>query len=97
MAELAETSLKVSAGAAREIADEFLMRKVGDLLGAGTPRLSEDARWEVPILLGNVAQGMLGQVGTLAVDAESGEVLFTAEDRASVEARARELVGASAP
>jgi hypothetical protein len=87
---------QVDAEAARNIADEFLIRKVGDLLGAGTPRLSEDGQWAVPILLGNVAQGMLGEVGTITVVAASGQVVFSEEDRARVAARAKQLVDASA-
>jgi hypothetical protein len=38
---------------------------------------------------------MLGQVGSLTVDAESGEVRFSEEDRGKLEARAEQLVDAS--
>src|SRR4051812_22488690 len=78
---------RVDAETAQDIADEFLIRKVGDLVGAGTPRLAPDGRWTVPVLLGNVAQGMLGEVGTVTVDSATGEVVFSEEDRAKVMAR----------
>jgi hypothetical protein len=84
----------IDADAARSIAEEFLARKVGDLLAAGTPRL-EAGLWVVPILIGNPGQGFLGEVGIVRIHAESGVVLFTEEDRARVEVRAEELVDAS--
>jgi hypothetical protein len=49
----------------------------------------------VPILLGNPAQGMLGEVGLVRIRAQDGEVLFSEEDRTRVEARAEELIDAS--
>src|SRR5262249_32404513 len=88
-------ALGIDANAARSIAEEFLARKVGDLLAAGVPRLEGGGFWLVPILLGNPGQGMLGEVGIVRVRAQDGEVLFPDEDRARVEARAEELVDAS--
>jgi hypothetical protein len=92
---LAQSEYRIDANAAQAIAEEFLIRRVGDLLTAGEPSVTPDGRWVVPILLGNVAQGMLGEVGSLTVDAESGEVRFSEEDRAKLEARAKQLVDAS--
>jgi hypothetical protein len=83
----------ISAEVARAIGADFLLMKVGNLLAAGEPRLPPsrlDGRrvWKVPILLGNVRQGLLGEVGELLVDAETGRVLFTDQDRKQIEARA---------
>src|SRR5207248_7475226 len=84
----------LDAEAAVMIANGFLIDTVGDLLMAEAPRLFE-GRWIMTIAVGNVIQGMLGQVGTISIDATSGEVLFSEEDRSKVKARARELARAS--
>jgi hypothetical protein len=92
-----EGSGRIDAAQARAIADDFLIMKVGDLLTAGEPRLTADDRWLMSITLGNVVQGTLGEVGTIAVDAMTGEVQFSEAERARLEARAWELSGASPP
>jgi hypothetical protein len=84
----------VDAETARGIAEGYLIDYVGSLLEAGSPQLSEDRRWIVPVLLGNARRGQLGQVGAISVDAETGEVLFSEEDRAKLKSNARLLAGA---
>ncbi len=86
----------IDAEAAREIADEYVINHVGDLLVVGLPHLAAGGRWTMPIDVGNAVPGLLGEVGTISVDARSGEVLFTEEDRAKVRAGARRLVGTAA-
>lgn len=85
--------VRISAEAAQEIADDFLLLEVGDLLSAGEPalRAAEHLSWEVPILLSNAAQGTLGEVGRLLVDAETGAIEFTEQNRREVKAHARAL------
>lgn len=82
---------------AHDLADAYLLDHVGDTLVAGAPRLSESGRWVVPIVLAYMRRGELGEVGTLELDATSGEVFFTEEDRERVMARARRLVGDTSP
>ena len=86
---------RLSAKAALAVAEDYLMMKVGDLLGPVDPRLDEDGRWVMSITLGNAIQGTLGIVGTIAADAATGEVLFGEEERARIEERAWELCHAS--
>ena len=82
-------SLKqLSAQEACDIADEFLANEVGNLLMATNPHLTEDALWAMSITLGNAVRGVLGEVGTIRVDANTGSVLFSDEDRAEVKERA---------
>lgn len=88
---------QIGAEAALAIAEDFLLMKVGDLLGAENPRRTADGRWLMSITLGNAAQGTLGDVGTIAVDTTSGEVIFSDEEREQVEERARTLSGSSPP
>ena len=86
----------ITAELAQDIAADFLLMKVGNLLMAGEPRLlrrcvNGKPGWKVPILLGNVRQGVLGKVGELLVEAETGEVVFTPEERKRIEVRANAL------
>jgi hypothetical protein len=85
--------VRISAETAQEIADDFLLMEVGDLLAAGEPslRAAERLAWEVPIFLSNAAQGNLGEVGRLLVDAETGTIEFTEQDRREIKAHARAL------
>jgi hypothetical protein len=87
----------IDADKAQELAEVYLLYYVGDLLGPGVPQLSRDGRWVMPILLSNARQGDLGEVGTIAVDAQRGQVLFSEEDRAKVKASARLLAGTASP
>lgn len=92
--------VSVSAQAARDIAADFLLTKVGNLCIAGEPGSLRDFEaesfWPVPILLGNVREGLLGEIGELLVDAGTGEVRFTEQQREELEARANELHHAKA-
>jgi hypothetical protein len=91
--------MRVTANDARELADEFLLMEVGDLLSAGEPslRVGDRLAWEVPILLSSASHGTLGEVGRLVVDAETGEIRFTEQDRQEVKASAKALSGSTAP
>jgi hypothetical protein len=80
---------------AQRIANGYLVDYVGDLLEAGTPELAQHGRWSMPILLSNVRRGNLGEVGVICVDRETGQVIFSEEDRAKVKARARLLARSS--
>ncbi|MBI3922864.1 MAG: hypothetical protein HY318_15695 [Armatimonadetes bacterium] len=85
--------LGISSRTAQDIAEDFLLMEVGDLLSAGDPcvRAGERLSWEVPILLSNATRGNLGEVGRLLVDAETGDVEFTDKDRREVKVNARAL------
>lgn len=91
--------VRVTASDARELADEFLLMEVGDLLLAGEPSLQVGDRltWEVPILLSSASHGTLGEVGRLVVDAETGEIRFTEKDRQDVKIHAEALSGSASP
>ncbi len=86
---------EIDAATATAIAEDYLLMKVGDLLGATDPRLAADGRWVLTITLGNALRGTLGEVGMISVDATTGEVCFPEEERRKVEERAWELSGAS--
>ncbi len=91
------TRWRIDAAQACEIANGYLIENVGDLLMAGSPILSKEGRWTMPIVASNAVRGEIGQVGTISVDAATGDVLFSEEDLAEVEASAQCLAGAPSP
>lgn len=66
----------VTAVAARQKANRYLLMNLGDQLHAGEPELMIGERlwWRVPVLLSLSQGGYLGKVGELQVDAQSGAV-----------------------
>jgi hypothetical protein len=58
---------------------KLLLDNVGNLLYGERPSLVMGRRllWRVPVWLALPTTGPLGQVGTLDVDAQTGEILFT--------------------
>ena len=90
---------RIDAKTAQNIADTFLANEVGNLLMAGEPRLTQqDERyWLMPILLGNARSGLLGVVGTLRVDADTGKVLFEPKEKEKVKLNAKTLYRHTAP
>ena len=70
-------ALRVDAGTARRRVTAWLVSEVGNMLIGGTPQLviSKRTIWQVPVILTSSSVGTVGQVGTVEVDAESGEML----------------------
>jgi hypothetical protein len=60
---------------------KLLLDEVGNLLYGERPSLVVERRllWRVPVWLGSPTRGPIGQVGSLDVDAQTGEILFTQE------------------
>ena len=58
---------------------KLLLDQVGNLLYGEQPNLVVGRRllWRVPVWLGLPTVGPAGQIGTLDVDAQTGEILFT--------------------
>lgn len=95
----AEDDLPITAEAAASAADFFLANEVGDLLMVEGARLVRDGRrrWVFSVVLGNAVRGLLGRVGSIAVDADTGEVLFESGERERIEANAERLHRAAPP
>ena len=69
---------QVSADDAQAAATEFLLDNLGHLLVAGEPHLMVSAvraMWIVPVQLAYIHTGVLGSVGVVAVDQETGQVI----------------------
>jgi hypothetical protein len=85
--ERAEVKIELSISANVNVTDvvaqrkvsRLLLEQVGNLLYGERPALVAGRRllWRVPIYLGLPSIGPVGQVGSLDVDAQSGEILFS--------------------
>jgi len=80
--EIVPPRARVTATAAQRHVNRFLLDQVSYLMGTERPVLTEAALpraaplvWRVPVVLTNPTDGPLGQVGTVDVDAETGELL----------------------
>ncbi len=69
--------LNITAFTARQKVTRYLILHVGNLLGAGEPKLwaSEDQlKWDVPVVYTLPRHGVLGTVGHILVDAQNGDL-----------------------
>lgn len=75
--EIVPPQTRLTAAAAQRRVNRFLLDQVSYLMGTERPTLAKTARivWRVPVVLANPSDGPLGQVGTVDVDAETGELL----------------------
>ncbi len=69
--------LNVTSFSARQQVTQHVMRELSTQLGGDTPELTvaERVYWSVPVVFTLPGKGVLGRVGTLRVDAETGELL----------------------
>jgi hypothetical protein len=99
--EQSEVKIELSVTAKLNISDVVAQRKVsrlllelvGNLLYGERPNLVAGKRllWRIPIWLGFPTTGPVGQVGTLDVDAQTGEILYTQQDLDEIEERGHAL------
>jgi hypothetical protein len=63
----------------------------------GDPALviADRAVWQVPVLLTSPARSIIGPIGTVDVDAETGEILFDSELSQELIERGRQTARAS--
>ena len=76
------TNIHFSAEAARRLVSRFVANEIAYLLRGGEPTLivADRVRWRVPVLLTLPSQGIVGQVGHIDIDVETGELIITPED-----------------
>lgn len=84
----------VSAKSAQKIVGRFVADEISYLLRAGEPDLVPSKRvyWRVPIELAFPDQGIVGAVGTLDVDVETGQIVATPKDIAEITHHTERLV-----
>lgn len=68
--------LNVTSFTARQRVTQHVMQELSTQLGAGEPELTVGERvyWSVPVVFTLPGKGVLGRVGTLRVDAATGEL-----------------------
>jgi hypothetical protein len=78
---------------ARQKVNVFLLLELSTQLRAGTPelRVGERLCWSVPVELTSPARGVVGRVGELLVDVETGEVLADSATVQRIAADAEDL------
>ncbi|MCL4867985.1 MAG: hypothetical protein KJ063_03365 [Anaerolineae bacterium] len=76
------TNIHFSAEAARRLVGRFAANEIAYLLRGGEPTLivAERVCWRVPVLLTLPGQGIVGPVGQIDVDVETGEIIISSED-----------------
>jgi hypothetical protein len=69
--------LQVTSFSARQRVTQYVMHQLSTQLGGDAPELTVGERvyWTVPVLFTLPGKGVLGRVGTLRVDAGTGELL----------------------
>jgi hypothetical protein len=87
--------LNVSAFMARQKVTGYVLDRVSDHMAGDEPSLVVDGErflWRVPVYLAVLPQGRLGQVGTIDVDAQTGQLLVTNRLIEEMRHNARELI-----
>ena len=75
-----QAELNVSAFVARQKVTGYVLDNISDHMAADEPSLvveGEQFLWRVPVTLAVLPHGRLGQVGTIDVDAQSGQLQMT--------------------
>src|SRR5271169_6030805 len=69
--------LNVTSFSARQRVTQYVMHELSTQLGSDTPELTVGERvyWSVPVVFTLPGRGVLGRVGTLRIDAGTGELL----------------------
>src|SRR6266567_3470841 len=69
--------LNVTSFSARQRVTQYVMHQLSTQLGGDAPDLTVDERvyWTVPVVFTLPGKGVLGSVGTLRIDAGTGELL----------------------
>ncbi len=90
--------VNVSAYAARQKVDGFVLSDISYMMHAGDPTLvlAERIRWRVPLILSLTSQGDVGEVGAIDVDVETGQMHVSPQLIAEIAARAEGLARSAA-
>ena len=92
-----EATIHVDAKTARKRATAWLASEVGNMLMAGTPQLviAEQTVWRLPVLLMSSLSGIVGEVGTVNVDAATGEPAVNDELKKRILTHVQQLISPS--
>lgn len=92
------SDINVSAYAARQKVDSFVLSELSYMMHAGEPSLvvGDSICWRVPVILSSSSRGDLGEVGAIDVNAQTGQLAVTPHLIAEVNARAEDITTRSA-
>ncbi len=84
----------ITAPDARRQVHRWLLLEVSHMMGAEEPTLvvGDNTVWRVPVHLSTPQSGIVGQIGTVDVDAASGELLALVACKLQLEQRAQALM-----
>ena len=87
------TRMAITAFTAQRKVSRLVLERVSNLLCGEEPTLvvGDRVRWRVPVWLGFPRQGLVGKVGEIDVDVETGEILFDPQDLEEISERADDL------
>jgi hypothetical protein len=85
--------VNVSACVARRNVNDFVLSEISYMMHAGAPTLvlAEHVCWRVPVILSLTSQGDVGEVGTIDVNVETGQMHVSPQLIAEINARAEGL------
>ncbi len=91
--------VNISAYAARQKINGFVLSEISYMMHAGDPTLvvDERIRWRVPVILSLTSRGDVGEVGAIDVDVETGQLHVTPQLIAEINIRAEGLARSTAP
>ncbi len=85
--------LNVTSFTARQRVTQYVMQELSTQLGGDAPELTvaERVYWSVPVVFTLPGRGVVGRVGTLRVDAATGELLTDPQTEQEMMAHAERL------
>ncbi len=91
--------INITAKTAQRKTTNWLISEVGNMLMGGTPQLiiRKDAIWRVPVLLTSSRSGTVGQVSSIDIDADSGDLLINNTLREQILNNVQNLSGTPSP
>lgn len=91
-------TVEVDPLSARRKVTGWLIDEVGNMIIGGTPQLiiSKRTFWRVPAILTSTSKGVVGEVGTVDLDAETGELKISADLREQILKNVERLAASAA-
>jgi hypothetical protein len=85
--------INISAYAAKQKVNGFVLSEISYMMHAGDPMLVVDEHicWKVPVILSLTSRGDVGEVGTIDVDVETGQLHVTPQLITEISHRAKGL------
>ncbi len=85
--------INISAQAAYQKVNSFVLSEISYMMHAGEPAFVLENRicWRVPVILSLTSRGDVGEVGTIDVDVETGQMYISYQQIREIEARAEGL------